>query len=46
MCFNCCARGERPCRRTINQRNELSLPYSITLSARASSVGGIVVVRF
>jgi hypothetical protein len=35
------ARGERPRRRTADQRDELAPLHSITSSARASTVGGI-----
>src|SRR5215468_9876491 len=36
------ARRERPCHRAAEQRDELASPHSITSSARASSVGGMV----
>src|SRR5262249_39263372 len=35
-------RHERPCRRAANECDELAPPHSITSSARASTVAGIV----
>src|SRR2546423_378489 len=37
---DCCARGEWPCCRAAEQRDELAPPHSITASASASNDGG------